>query len=172
MATLERLYARLLTKGGKGGGPLSAKTVANVAGVLSIALADAVRLRLLPHNVATDARLPRRQRPEMTAWSEEQAAAFLDSVSGERLFPLWRLALATGMRRGELCGLRWRDVDLDSGDGDDRQHAGRRRCRGDRRAEDTSRLAGGGARPGDGRYALGVAAASGGGASRRRSGVD
>ena len=109
---LERLYAQLLTTGGKGGRALSAKTVANVAGVLSIALADAVALRLLPHNVATDARLPRRQRPEMTAWSEHEAARFLESVNGERLFPLWRLALATGMRRGELCGLRWRDLDL------------------------------------------------------------
>jgi integrase len=110
--TLETFYARLLASGGAAGGPLSPKTVANVAGVLSIALADAVRLKLLPHSAANDARLPRRSRPEMQAWSEVDAARFLDSVADDRMYPLWRLALATGMRRGELCGLRWRDVDL------------------------------------------------------------
>ena len=36
-------------------------------------------------------------------------------MAGDRLFPLWRLALATGLRRGELCGLRWKDVDLAAG---------------------------------------------------------
>jgi integrase len=111
-ATLEHFYAWLLTEGGERSGPLSPKTVANVAGVLSIALSDAVRLKLLPHSVANDARLPGRQRPEMRAWTEAEASKFLASVADDRLFPLWRLALATGMRRGELCGLRWRDVDL------------------------------------------------------------
>ena len=114
-ATLEHFYARLLAGGGEGGRQLSAKTVANTAGVLSIALADAVRLKLVPHNVANDARLPRRRRPEMTAWTEAEAGAFLASVADDRLFPLWRLALATGLRRGELAGLRWRDVDLTEG---------------------------------------------------------
>lgn len=114
-ATLEAFYARLLTQGGRGGGPLSAKTVSNAAGVLSIALADAVRLRLIPHNVTTDARLPRREHREMNAWTEAEAAAFLATVADDRLFALWRLALATGMRRGELCGLRWRDIDLGTG---------------------------------------------------------
>lgn len=111
-AMLEHLYAQLIESGGENGRPLSAKTVANVAGVLSVALGDAVRLRLLPHNVANDARLPRRHRPEMTAWTEAEAVKFLASVADHPLYPLWRVALATGMRRGELCGLRWRDVDL------------------------------------------------------------
>ena len=114
-ATLEHFYGRLLAEGGRNGGPLSPKTVANTAGVLSVALADAVRLKLVPHNAATDARLPRRPGREMTAWSEAEAGAFLASVTDDRLFPLWRLALATGMRRGELAGLRWRDVDLATG---------------------------------------------------------
>lgn len=111
-ATLEHFYARLLSSGGKDGRPLAAKTVANTAGLLSVALGDAVRLKLLPHNVANDARLPSRRRREMDAWTEEDAGRFLASVAGDRWFPLWRLALATGMRRGELCGLRWRDVDI------------------------------------------------------------
>jgi integrase len=114
-ATLEHLYATLLMSGGADGGSLSPKTVANAAGVLSIALGDAVRLKLLPHNVANDARLPSQKPREMSAWTEEEAGAFLAMVAEDRMFPLWRLVLATGMRRGELCGLRWRDVDLPSG---------------------------------------------------------
>jgi integrase len=114
-ATLEHFYARLLAEGGRNASPLSPKTVANAAGVMSIALADAVRLKLLSHNPASDARLPRRERREMRAWSEAEAAAFLADVAGDRMYPLWRLVLTTGMRRGELCGLRWRDVDLAAG---------------------------------------------------------
>jgi len=113
--TLEAWYTQLLTIGGSNGGRLSAKTVANIAGVLSAALSDAVRLKLLRHNPTADARLPRREAREMTAWTEGEASSFLDSVRGERLYPLWRLVLATGLRRGELCGLRWSDVDLESG---------------------------------------------------------
>jgi integrase len=113
-AALERFYGELLASGGRDGGCLSPKTVANVSGVLSIALADAVRLKVLAHNPSTDARLPRRAHREMTAWTEQEAATFLASVAGERVYPMWRLVLATGLRRGELCGLRWQDVDLDA----------------------------------------------------------
>ena len=114
-STIERLYAHLLTGGGAGGRYLSAKTVANTAGVLSIALGDAVRLNVVPHNVSKDARLPLRPPRERTVWTEPEAAAFLASVARDRLFALWRFALSTGMRRGELAGLRWRDVGLAAG---------------------------------------------------------
>ena len=111
-ATLEAWYGRLVSAGGVHGGPLSPKTVANTAGVVSVALADAVRLKRLKHNPATGARLPRRDHREMNAWSEREASAFLSAVAAHRLHPLWRLVLATGLRRGELLGLRWTDVDL------------------------------------------------------------
>jgi integrase len=117
-ATLEAFYGRLLVGGRKVAGTsqaLSAKTVRNAAGILSKALADAVKWRLLPHNPARDAELPRNEAPEMQAWTGTETRTFLAHVESSRLAPLWRLALATGMRRGELLGLQWRDVDLAAG---------------------------------------------------------
>jgi integrase len=49
----------------------------------------------------------------MITWSDTQARAFLDAVAGDRLYSMWVLFLTTGVRRGELAGLRWGDVDLD-----------------------------------------------------------
>jgi integrase len=48
---------------------------------------------------------------ERTAWSRDEVRAFLDVAAGDRLHAVWRLLLATGMRRGELLGLQWPDVD-------------------------------------------------------------
>jgi integrase len=56
-----------------------------------------------------------RDRPEMIVWTHEQLRAFLAHVAGDRFNALWRLAATTGMRRGELLGPRWTDLDLDAG---------------------------------------------------------
>lgn len=58
---------------------------------------------------------PHAKAAEPTVWTAEETRTFLDSQRDDRLFPLWRLAIATGMRRGELAGLRWSDVSLDEG---------------------------------------------------------
>ena len=44
-------------------------------------------------------------------WSPEQTATFLETTKSNRLAPLWRTACMTGLRRSELCGLQWRDID-------------------------------------------------------------
>jgi integrase len=108
-------HSALLDHGGVGGRQLSVRSVQYAHRVLHRALADAVRWNLIPINPASGARAPRLQRGELTVWTAEEAATFLQHVAEERLAALWVLALHTGMRRGELAGLRWRDVDLEAG---------------------------------------------------------
>jgi integrase len=52
------------------------------------------------------------QRAELTTWAAADVRRFLDAVADDRLMPAYRLLAATGMRRGEVLGLRWADVDL------------------------------------------------------------
>jgi integrase len=60
--------------------------------------------------------LPTRdRRPKHRAWTAQEAARFLDVACDDSFEPIWSLAVFTGMRRAELVGLRWQDVDLDAG---------------------------------------------------------
>lgn len=85
--------------------------------ILHKVLRDACKRGLVVRNVASDAEAPKRRRPsnELRSWTAEQLHAFLDVARGERLFPAFWLAANTGMRRGELLGLRWGDLDLAGG---------------------------------------------------------
>ena len=110
-AAVKAAYQDLAEQGSPRGGPLNAKTVHNIHMTLRKALHDGVEDRMLSHNAADGAHHLHRDRPEMESWSAEQLSAFLTAVADDELFPLWRLAATTGMRRGELLGLRWHDVD-------------------------------------------------------------
>lgn len=87
--------------------------------VLHRCFRDAVRWKKIPFNPADSADPPKLSadddRDEMQVWTPAQVQTFLAHVQAERLYALWALAFSTGMRRGELCGLRWSDVDLDAG---------------------------------------------------------
>lgn len=113
-ALLDTFYADLLDHGRRDGhGGLSAKTVRNLHGVLNKAFRDAVRWRRLVRNPAEAASPPAKRPGETVIWSPEQLRAFLEHVRGDRHYALWLLAATTGLRRGELAGLRWCDLDLD-----------------------------------------------------------
>jgi integrase len=115
---LEGLYADLLANGRRDGrGGLDGKTVLEVHVIIRKALADARRKGLVVHNVADDAEAPKRRRPtnQLRAWNLQQLQGFLASARSHRLFPAFWLAVTTGMRRSELLGLRWSDIDLDNG---------------------------------------------------------
>jgi integrase len=106
---LQRLYSDRLKAG------LSATSVHHLHAMLHSALDQAVRWALIARNIADLVDPPRNAHFEMTTLSPEGARRFLDTLAGNRLEALYVLALTTGMRQGELLGLRWRDVDFDHG---------------------------------------------------------
>jgi integrase len=114
-ARVGALYGELVTSGGQKGRPLSPKTVRYVHTTLRRALRDAVADGLVVRNVAAQARPPRARRVEMHTWTAAELGAFLASVHEDRLYAAWLLLATLGLRRGELLGLRWSDVDLTSG---------------------------------------------------------
>ena len=116
---LDRFYADLLENGRKnrGGGPLAPKTVRGIHNMLHKALSDACRKGTLQRNVADLADPPRvriGRGKGMKVWNADQLRQFLREIDGHRLAPAYYVCANTGMRRGEVLGLRWADVDLDN----------------------------------------------------------
>ena len=108
---VQSLYANRL---GAGCSPTSVK---HLHTVLHKALEDALRLGLIQRNVIDLVRAPRMRRVEMRVLSLEQVRTLLSVARGDRFEALYTLAVTTGMRRGELLALKWRDVDLGQGSG-------------------------------------------------------
>lgn len=115
-AHLNSLYKNLLVSGrADHRGGLSPKTVRNIHVCLRLALSHAAKTNVVTRNVATDANPPRQSGltgREMRTWSAEQLRHFLSNISGDRYFAAYVLAATTGMRRGEVLGLTWDDIDL------------------------------------------------------------
>jgi integrase len=83
--------------------------------VLNVALQTAVNWEYVHRNVMERVTRPKVHRSEAKAMTAPQAAQFLKAAKEDRLFALYHLALATGMRQGELLALHWSDIDLDAG---------------------------------------------------------
>ena len=99
-AHVRALYREKLDAG------LSAQTVRYVHVTLNKALKQAVADGLIPRNAAASVKAPKSVKKEIRPLDREQVNAFLNAVSGERLEPLYVLAITAGLREGELLGLR------------------------------------------------------------------
>jgi integrase len=82
---------------------------------LSQALALAEHEGIVSRNVCAATDKPRSRQKPGTTWTGDEARRFLNKAQTDTYAPLWLLALKTGLRRGELLGLRWSDLDLDRG---------------------------------------------------------
>ena len=94
---------------------LSSRTVHHTRAILRRALNQALRWGLVAKNAAALADPPRVTAPELRTLDPVEARHFLDAVRGDRLEALYSVALSLGLRRGEALGLRWQDVDFDTG---------------------------------------------------------
>lgn len=112
--TIQGLYNRL---GGNNTGSkaLSPKTVKNIHGVLHKALHQAVANGYIRFNPADPCVLPKVRKKEISPLDEDQIAAFLKAIKGNKCESLFLTTLFTGMREGEVCGLLWDCVDLSKG---------------------------------------------------------
>jgi integrase len=107
--------SKMMRQGSRKNGPLTARTVRHAYRVLRASLDEAVKLDLLARNVAGAVAPPRLESDAVEILNADQISTVLDTLSGSRLYPIAALAIATGMRRGELLALRWGDVDLELG---------------------------------------------------------
>jgi len=95
--------------------PPSAATLHRLHATLHSALQTAYRRRVIPQNPAAQVELEGAPRNVRAIWTPQELSAFLRHASQDRLAAAYHLAAFTGLRRGELCGLRWRDLNLEQG---------------------------------------------------------
>jgi integrase len=110
---LNELYAKLLREGRGEKRGLSARTVGHAHRVLHRALGHAASWGVVHHNVAALVSPPRVTSTEIEILTEAEIRTIIQKLRGRTMSPIVTVALATGMRRGELLALRWKDVDLD-----------------------------------------------------------
>jgi len=112
-ADLNTHYTKLLISGRTDGtGGLSHRTVRYCHTILRKALNDAVKLELVVRNVCDAVDPPKDNAKKRSPWTAEQADAFANIIMDHRMSLFFLLLICTGMRRGEILGLKWADLDL------------------------------------------------------------
>ncbi|PVB05072.1 site-specific integrase [Mycobacteroides abscessus] len=106
---LQQLLNRCLAEGH------SIRTVRITRTVLSAALTRAMREELVTRNVARLVELPGEQPKEITPWTPQEAGRFLAAAANDTHFAAYLLLMLFGLRRGEMLGLRWSDIDWEQG---------------------------------------------------------
>jgi integrase len=112
---LDRWLRRLGSAGRHDGRALSATSVRLVRKVLSMACADAVDRGFLADNPVRQTEAPTAAPAGTVSWTTDEVQRFLAASVDHRLGSAFHLAVVAGLRRGELLGLRWSDLDLDAG---------------------------------------------------------
>lgn len=112
---LAELYAALMRDGRGDKGGLAARTVGHVHRVLHRAFGHATQWGLVSQNVLAVVSPPRVPDTEIAILKQDEVRELLRRLAGRSVLSVASFALATGMRRGEICALRWSDLDLDRG---------------------------------------------------------
>ena len=94
---------------------LAPKSIKNLHGVFHKALQQAVDVGYIHANPTNSCKIPRVVKPEIEPLDAEEITLFLEAIKGHRFEDLYIVSLFTGMRRGEICGLKWDCVDFDRG---------------------------------------------------------
>jgi integrase len=111
-AHVSEWVSTILEHGGRGGGPIAAKTARHALSLLSSALRWGLRLDLVGRNVCESVSAPSAVRSEAKALTSDEVGALTVTARGSRWEHFVTLALRLGARRGELLALHWSDVDL------------------------------------------------------------
>jgi integrase len=132
---VQGMFASIIRRHEQAGRPLTPATLQRIYATVRAAFNAAVRAGLITVNPVRGVELPAARparavvwtvervvawerdgvRPVVAVWTAAQTAAFLRSIRGHRLYALFHLVALSGLRRGEVCGLRWADIDLGAG---------------------------------------------------------